>query len=417
MERPAKHKWAFSPGLRAGAFGWRGSAKAIDRLKRARSEIRAVNRKDPVTAAAGVVTLAERIWPAFEHIDTSTGALGGAVSRTLDDLLEVLINAPATEATRATWLERLRTAIIDDGVQYLTPISEHFGRIAVFSVLMHKHADRDLDLIEQAWADHARFSHVPTATLTLSCLLEAGRHDELLALLKLRNIRMWSDERFATEALLRQGREDEALARAKSMLEDDRHGWGRAEIARFCETVLLRQGKAEEAYRCFGLPHARGNTWLAMWRDLVRRYPDRDARALLEDLIALHGRNGKWFATAKTAGYLDIALDCAADPEAEPATLIRAARDFVVKDPAFAAQVALQAIGHLHAGRGYEPAPSDIDTAVDHFLAASRRIARTEEALLALQRIAHATHGDSTMTHRLQTKLSALERNDDADGP
>ncbi|WP_201157058.1 hypothetical protein [Rhodobaculum claviforme] len=89
---------------------------------------------------------------------------------------------------------------------------------------MHKHVDRDLDLIEQAWADHARFSHVPTATLTLSCLLEAGRHDELLALLKLRNIRMWSDERFATEALLRQGREDEALARAKSMLQDHRRG-------------------------------------------------------------------------------------------------------------------------------------------------------------------------------------------------
>jgi hypothetical protein len=29
--------------MRAGAFGWRGSAKAIDRLSLAKSEIRAVN--------------------------------------------------------------------------------------------------------------------------------------------------------------------------------------------------------------------------------------------------------------------------------------------------------------------------------------------------------------------------------------
>ena len=417
MVRRAQQKWAFIPGMRAGAFGWRGSARAIDRLKRARSEIRAVNRTDPVTAAAGVVTLAERIWPAFEHIDTSTGALGGAVRRTLDDLLEVLIDAPANEATRAGWLERLRTAIIEDGVEYLAPISERFGRIAVFPALMSLHADRDLDLIALAWADHARFSHVPTATLTLSCLLEAGRHDELLGLLALRSIRMWSDERFAAEALLRQGREDEALARARSLLDDDRPGWGRAEIARFCETVLLRQGKVEEAYRCFGLPHARGNTWLAMWRDLVRRYPDRDARALLEDLIALHGRKGKWFATARTAGYLDIALDCAAEPEAEPATLIRAARDFAVKDPAFAAQVALQAIGHLRAGRGYEPAPGDIDTAVEHLMAASQRIGRTDEALQALRRVARADHGDRVLTQRLRDRLERMDVRDETGHP
>jgi hypothetical protein len=92
-----------------------------------------------------------------------------------------------------------------------------------------------------------------------------------------------------------------------------------------------------------------------MWRDLVKRYPDRDARALLEDLIALHGRKGKWFAAAKTAKYFDIALDCAADHEAAPSTLIRAASDFAIKEPAFAAEVALRAVEHLLAGRGYEP--------------------------------------------------------------
>jgi hypothetical protein len=48
----------------------------------------------------------ERLWPALEHIDTSSGALGGAVHRTLGDLIPILISAPADVATRSAWLER-----------------------------------------------------------------------------------------------------------------------------------------------------------------------------------------------------------------------------------------------------------------------------------------------------------------------
>ena len=373
MARKPSHKWAFKAGMRAGAFGWRGSAKAIVRLKSASAEIRAVRRTDPVAAADGVVALAERIWPAFEHIDTSSGALGAAVRRTQEQMLPILIEAPADEQLRAAWLERLRAAILDDGVDYLAPISERFGEIAAFETLQNAHADRDMDLVRASWSDHARFSHAPTATLTLSCLLEAGRHQELLALLALQKTHLWFDEKFGAEALLRQGREDEALARAAALLEGDRKPWGHHGVARFCEGILLRQGKAEEAYRRFGLPSASGNTWLAMWRDLVKHYPDRDPRGILEDLIALHGRKGKWFAAAKTAGYLDIALDCASDPEAAPATLIRSARDFAGKDPAFATQVALYAIAHLLAGRGFDAKPLtgcvEKNALVDHRMA------------------------------------------------
>ena len=212
----------FKRGMRAGAFGWRGSANAIERLRSANSEIRAINRADPVAAAEGVVALAKPIWPAFEHIDTSSGALGSAVHRTLEDLVPILISAPADEHTRAHWLERLREAVVDDGVDYLAPVSDRFGEIAAFPALINLHADRDLDLIRNAWADHARFTHIATATLTLSCLLEAGRHEELLALLAVKKTRLWFDEKFAAEALLRQGREDAALARAAALLKEDR---------------------------------------------------------------------------------------------------------------------------------------------------------------------------------------------------
>lgn len=356
-------KWAFKPGMRAGAFSWRSSAKAIERLKSASAEIRAVARADPEKAAEGVIALAQRIWPAFEHIDTSSGALGNAVRRTLEELLPILIEAPADEKTRAKWLEQLREAILGDGVDYLAPIADRFGQIAAFPKLMNLHADRDLDMIKAAWSDHERFSHVTTATRTLSCLLEAGHHHELLALLALKKTRLWFDEKFGAEALLQQGRETVALAFAESLLKEDRRQWGHQGIAQFCERILVRQGCYEEAYRRFGLPTASGNTYLAMWRDLVMRYPDFDARRILSDLIECHGSKGKWFAAAKTAKYLDIALDCAAHPDSAPATLIRAARDFTIREPAFATQVGLHAIGHLLAGRGYEPSPLDIDDA------------------------------------------------------
>ena len=408
MARKPVHKWAFKPGMRASAFGWRGSAKAIERLKSTSAEIRAVNRADPVTAAEGVVALAARIWPAFEHIDTSSGALGTAVRRALDDLVPILIDAPADEKTRAKWLEQLREAIENDGVDYLAPISDRFGEIAAFPPLMNLHADRDLDLIHQAWSHWERYAHVGTATLTLSCLLETGRYDDLLALLAVKKTRLWFDDKFGAEALLRQGREDDALAYSEALLEGDRQTWGHHDICRFCEAILVRQGRADEAYRRFGLPTATGNTWLAMWRDLVKRYPDRDARALLEDLIALHGRKGKWFAAAKTAKYFDIALDCATDHEAAPATLIRAARDFAIKEPAFAAEVALRAVEHLLAGRGYEPSPFDIDEAIDHLLTTSTQIDRRDWAIAALERLMETTPGDDLMKQRLSQKLTEI---------
>jgi hypothetical protein len=75
-------------------------------------------------------------------------------------------------------------------------------------------------------------------------------------------------------------------------------------------------------------------TYLAIFRDTVKRYPDRDRRQVLLDLIETRAETGKWFAAAK-----DVALLCARDHAAEPATLVRAARDFAAKEPKFAAEI------------------------------------------------------------------------------
>ena len=97
---PAKHTWTFKPRLRSRAFGWKGSHLACQRLKEAVTEIKKVARVDPVTAADGVVCLMERIWPAFKDIDTSSGALGGAVNWAQDESLPIVIEAPADRKTR-----------------------------------------------------------------------------------------------------------------------------------------------------------------------------------------------------------------------------------------------------------------------------------------------------------------------------
>lgn len=395
--------------MRAGAFGWRGSAKAVARLKAAVSEIKTMQRKDPVTAAEGCVALAERIWPAFEYIDTSSGSLGNAVNRTLEQLLPILIKAPADEPVRAAWLERLREAIAEDGVDYLWPLADRFGAIATFPALQLDHANRDLDHIRMAWADHSVFSYVPTATLTLSCLLESGQYDEVFALLKLAKTRMWHCEKYGAEALRRQGLGNEAVAWARSLLERDQAAGRARDIQRFCEGILINQGKQDEAYHHFGLPSTSGTTWLAIWRDLTKRYPDRDPRAVLEDLIEFHGNKGKWFATAKAAGFLDIALDCAADTDAAPETLARAARDFADTEPRFSAQVAMHAIKQLLTGRGYDASPLDIDEPFGYLIAASDKIGHRQWALIQLNTLLNSSRREDLMAHRLATKLAEFE--------
>ena len=53
-------------------------------MKEAVSEIKEVAKSDPVTSGDGAVSLMQRIWPALQGIDGSSGALRSAVNRTLE---------------------------------------------------------------------------------------------------------------------------------------------------------------------------------------------------------------------------------------------------------------------------------------------------------------------------------------------
>jgi hypothetical protein len=211
----AKYTWTFKARLRARAFGWRGSHLACQRLKEAVTEIKKVARKDPVTAGDGVVSLMERIWPAFQDVDTSSGALGSAVYWAQDELLPIAIESPADRKTRDKWLERLWQAIEDDGVDYLSLVGDRWGELCDSREVASSWADRFLGLLRTAWSDRPG-NCVRESSVCLSSLLAAGRHQELLQVLALQRFPFWPDRKFGMQALASEGRMDEALAYAEA---------------------------------------------------------------------------------------------------------------------------------------------------------------------------------------------------------
>jgi hypothetical protein len=211
-------------------------------------------------------------------------------------------------------------------------------------------------------------------SVCLSWLLEGGRYDELQELLVTRRMKFWSLHRYGAEALVRQGLWEAAIAFAEAARSSTNPGFSEMSIDRFCEKLLIGHGRADEAYRRHGLRVASGTTNLSVFRSLVRKYPGRDQRRMLLDLIETRGDKCKWFAAAKESRFFEIAIECAAAQGADPSTLVRTARDFCGKEPKFAAAVALLALSTLLAGGAYDPSVSEVDDAVKHLLSASRQI-------------------------------------------
>ena len=364
----AKRTWTFKARLRSRAFGWRGSHLACQRLKEAVTEIKKIARTDPVAAGDGVVSLMERIWPAFQDIDTSSGALGGAVYWVQQELLPIAIEAPADRKGRDKWLDRLWQAIEDDGVDYLSPVGSRSGELCGSREVASHWADRFLGLLKTGWSDPRPGSYFRGTGACLSSLLAAGRHQELLEVLALQRFPYWHDRQFGMQALLAEGRAEEALAYAEAS-----RGLNQPEAAidAACEKILLDLGRADEAYEKYALTANGSSTGLATFRALVRKYPGRDPKKILLDLATSSGEPGRWFAAAKDAGFLDLALEFANTGRTDPRTLSRASRDFLKKDARFCLEVGRLAIQRIIEGYGYELNGIDVLDALNHYIAAA----------------------------------------------
>ncbi|SIQ99808.1 hypothetical protein SAMN05920897_12214 [Alkalispirochaeta americana] len=368
MKQP-RNKWKFRQRFRANAYGWSASTLATQRLKEALSEIKAVKRKDPVAAAEGAIILMERIWPAFAHIDTSSGALGNAAAKAVQELTGIIVAAPVDEDEREQWLQRLQQAIANDGVDYLGEVRDRWGELCGSAERASREADSLLPAVRNVWSQSqgGYFSGTPSC---LSCLLVSGRYQELLDLIDEAPFVWWHYRQFGVRALEAMEKIDEAIEYAEQSrsLNDPS-----VVIARTCEGILLRAGRADEAYLRYAHDAHQAGTYLATCRSIIRTYPNKEPREILQDCIdRTPFEPGKWFAAAKTLGFLDIAAGVASRSPVNITTLLRAARDFSEPNPSFSRASAMAALHWMSQGQYYEITDRDIRQARDLALSAAR---------------------------------------------
>ena len=375
MAKAERHKWEFRARFRRNAFGWK-SQPAIKRIKEAVSEIKKVARKDRVLAAEGAVLLLEKLSPALERIDSSSGAIGTAVNNAIRALVPIIAGAPAEMEVREKGLERLFEAHAEDRIPYIEQLADHWGELCGSPELASRWADELIGTTRMALsADKNLRGHFHGSTACLSALSAAGRHDDLLDGLEAESF--WPYKRWAVKALAAEGRRADAIRLA----EDSRSPWASDhDIDSLCEEILLSSGLAEEAYQRYGLAANRAGTYLAWFRAVAKKYPHKLPAEILEDLVAsTPGEEGKWFAAAESAKLFDEAIALARRTPCSPQTLTRAARDFEEKNPSFAIEAGMTALQWLVEGYGYEITGLDVRSAYAHTMKAAENVGCADE--------------------------------------
>lgn len=402
------HTWAFRTRFRSGAYGWKSSRLACERLKQAVLEIVTAARVDAARGAEGAILLMERIWPAFQGVDTSSGALGSMVYWALDHLIPIVRDAPASRLDRQQWLYRMWEAAMEDGVDYLSPVLDRWGELCGSREEASRWADALSGMLAKSWADPAQ-GYFRGTHACLSCLLACGKHEDLFRLLAGAPYPSWSARRYGVEALLAEGRPDDAIEYAEGSRGLNQPGWA---IDRKCEEILLAQGRHEEAYTKYALTANEANTGVATFRAIKKKYPRIDPRRILMDLANSAPDPGRFFAAAKDEGLFDLAIDFAQRGRTDPRTLSRAARDLVEQDARFSAAVGLLAVNRFLDGSGYEVLPSDVTQAWDHAAAAAVKLGALEQVRTAvLQRTSRSRPGrlgDILQRHILRTDGSVI---------
>lgn len=385
MSPVAAHKWAFAPRFRRHAFGWR-SQPAVQRVRQAVAEVQKVAKKDPALAAGGAVLFLEKVSPALERVDSSSGAIGTAVNHAIETCARIIAEAPVDAETRDRWLERLWEAHQNDEIPYIERLADYWGELCASRDRASAWANRLIGAVEAAWNPNRKpGGHFQGTIACLSALLHAGRHEELIALLDKAPFSLWHYREWGVKALAAMGRKAEAIryAEASRGLNDNPIA-----IARACEKILLSSGLADEAYARYAIAANRGTTVLATFRAIAKKYPTQVPSKILDDLVAsTPGQEGKWFAAAKNAGLYDEAIALAQRTPCDPRTLTRAARDFAAAQPRSAVEAGLAALRWIAAGYGYEITGVDVLAACSSTLAAARNggwIDETEGRIRAL---------------------------------
>lgn len=378
MPRSQTHKWAFAPRFRRHAFGWR-SQPAVQRVREATAELQKVAKKDPALGAAGAVLFLEKVSPALEQVDSSSGAIGTAVNHAIDACARIIAAAPVDDETRDRWLDRLWEAHQNDAIPYIERLGDYWGELCASSERASAWADRLIGMVETVWSPRRTPGGYFHGTIAcLSALFHAGRHQELLTLIDKAPYSIWHYREWGVKALAAMGRKTEAIryAEASRGLNDNPIA-----IARACEEILLSSGLADEGYARYAIAANQGTTFLATFRAIAKKYPTKPASKILDDLVAsTPGQEGKWFAAAKDAGLYNEAIALALRTPCDPRTLTRAARDFAASNPPFAVEAGLAALRWIAAGYGYEITGLDVLAACSSTIDAAKNAEGVDEA-------------------------------------
>ncbi|MGM0428320.1 MAG: hypothetical protein ACQEQ7_13905 [Thermodesulfobacteriota bacterium] len=115
-------------------------------------------------------------------------------------------------------------------------------------------------------------------------------------------------------------------------------------------------------------------TYLATFRAIARKYPQKEASRILRDLVSsTPGAEGKWFAAARSAGLYEEAIALANRSPCDPRTLSRASRDMAETDPSFSMEAGLAALKWLVEGYGYDITGMDVWKAYDYAMEAAEK--------------------------------------------
>jgi hypothetical protein len=383
MGTKEKHKWTFQSRFRRNVFGWR-SSPAVKRVNEAVAEILKEAKSDILCAAEGAVLFLEKVAPALEHVDSSSGAIGSAVNNAIAALVPVIAGAPADDMTRDRWMDHLWEAVQNDEMPYIEMLPEFWGDLCVTVERASFWADSLITGLRLSWSPDPKlrgyFSGTPAC---LSCLYAARRYEELLALLDEAPLKFWPYMKWGVKALAAMGRVTDALRYAEESRGLNQYPF---QIAETCEELLISHGVAEEAYERYAFEANQRGTYLATFRAIQKKYPHKSACEILADLVrSTPGEEGKWFAAAKSAKLFDMAIDCVTKSPCDPKTLIKAARDMAESHPDFAREAGLAALRWLLEGYGYEITGLDVLSAYDCTMKAAENAGSQEEALIKIR--------------------------------
>jgi hypothetical protein len=227
------------------------------------------------------VLFLERLSPAIEQVDSSSGAIGTAVNRAIEELVTIIAGAPADANTRQMWLDRLWEAHADDQIPYIERLADHWGELCGSKEIASAWGDRLLDVTRVALSpDKDMRGHFHGTTACFTALYRAERYDEILDVLKAETF--WPYKRWAVKALGAMGKKAEAIRLAES----SRGPWtSDADVDSLCEEMLLSSGLIEEAYARYGLRANRRGTFLATFRAVAKKYPHKRPEEILGDLV------------------------------------------------------------------------------------------------------------------------------------